>query len=145
MGAIVQWIITHAQRVAAWAMLLAAVGALIFALDNSGAFRDLSNNLSAFGTLLETGSQKVPVVTQSFNAAINQAITDGEGWVQLICYMVYLDGFGEITTLLSANFQAILVATFACASLCAGMMIAVFVFTRQKLLSNAVSGSLIAA
>lgn len=141
MGAIVQWIITHAQRIAAWGMIVVSVGSLLYALSQSGVYQQTAGNLSSFSSLVDRASSSIPTITGAMNTAMSDAINDGGGWVQLICYMVYLDGWGELTTLISANFDAILVSTITLGLACGTMAATVFLYTRKRLLANAVAGS----
>lgn len=141
MGAIVQWIITHAQRIAAWGLLVAAVGSLVYALSQSDVYQQTAGNLSAFRRLVDRAASSVPTVTSAMTTAISDSINDGGGWVQLICYMVYLDGWGELMALISANFEALLVSTVSLGLACGTMAVTVFIYTRKRLLANAVAGS----
>lgn len=141
MGAIVQWIITHAQRIAAWGLIVVAVGSLVYAVSSSGVYNETTRNLSAFTRLVDRAAGSIPTITGGMNSAISDAINDGGGWVQLICYMVYLDGWGELITLISANFDALLVSTVALGLACGGMAVSVFLYSRKRLLANAVAGS----
>lgn len=144
MGAIVQWVITHLQRIAAWALIIAAVGSVFYAVGVSGVYTDVTTNLGTFARLIDIAAQKIPDVTSSMNRAISESTNAGGGWVQLITYMVYLDGWGELTTLLAANFEALVLATVGVALSCAGMAVVVFLYSRKRMLANAMAGSPIA-
>lgn len=141
MGAIVQWIITHAQRIAAWGMIVVSVGSLLYAVSQSGIYEQTAGNLSAFTRLVGRAADAIPTITAGMNTAMSDAINDGGGWVQLICYMVYLDGWGELVALLTANFDALLVSTITLGLACGAMAATVFLYTRKRLLANAVAGS----
>lgn len=142
MGGIIQWIITNAQRISAWALAIAAIASVLVAVSDSNVYREVSNNATMFKRLVTTGCDKVNTVVSSMNRAVSTAANDDtSGWVNLIFYMVYLDGWGELMTFLAANFEAVLVSTFFLAAACAGLAVVVFLYSRKRLLANAVAGT----
>lgn len=140
MGAIAVWVIKHAQRIAAWAMILAALGALAYGIHESAAYRTLAAGTQNIGQFLYRALDMLNTSVSGMNTAMNTALSDGNGspWVRLICYCAYLDGWGELTTLVAANFEGLVATTFAAFVLVWRIALLVFAYTKTRQIAQAI-------
>lgn len=138
MGAIVQWILTNGQRIAGWALVLTAIGALAMGIQSSGAWSRFSTATENFGTLITKSGEIVTDVTGSLNDALDKALDESNSWVRLMLYMVYFEGWGHLTAFVSANVQGLLVLSFGSAVVLFGLVVLVFTYTKARQLGQAI-------
>lgn len=144
MGAIAAWIAEHARQVVAWGIFLAAIVALVAAIQRSGVadtFTSATRSINARITaILEYPSD---IVTSLNGIASQAANEDSSGWVKVIFYSVNLDGVSRAFRLITENFRALCVTMLALWAVVWKVLLACFAYSKGVALARWMSnGSL---
>lgn len=140
MGAIVAWIAEHARQLVAWTMIIAAISALVAGIVASGAADTMWQVVDRIASFAAHTVDQTRGVQDGIHALTNGALSQDErGWVRLLYYTLYIEGFGELIDLVVINMRALLISSAAAWGLIWRILSIYFVYSQVRALSRWVS------
>ena len=120
MGAIAVWIAEHAKLLAAWAVIVAATSALLYAVVQSDAWKSIAEAGQGAVEFLDLAATYAPRQVSSINGTISAALEADDGIGGLMFYCAGASNAVRIIEFIVLNVSALLSAL-------AGLAVSAFV------------------